>query len=57
MQIKVKIRSVYGVRRVYPVCDKARLFTRLTGRKTLSDQDIEIIKSLGFVVEAETQSI
>ena len=57
MKITVQTRNVYGVKRVYPVCDKARLFTELTGRKTLSEQDLAIIKGLGFVVEAIAPSL
>ena len=54
MKITVQIKNVYGVRRVYPVCDKAHLFTQMTGRKTLSENNLSIIKDLGFVVEVAT---
>ena len=57
MKITVEIKNVYGVDRIYPVCDKAKAFTRLTGNKTLSDVDIATIKSLGFEIEVKTPEI
>lgn len=48
--IKVKVRNVYGVERIYPVCESADIFTRLTGQKTLSRESIALIKKLGFSV-------
>ena len=52
MKITVKIKSVYGQPRIYPVCDKAKAFARLTGHKCLSRSDLEIIETLGFEVES-----
>ncbi len=57
MEITVKIKNVYGVDRIYPVCDKARLFVALTGNKTLSEADICFIKSLGYSINIETPVI
>lgn len=52
-KITVRIKNVFGVDRIYPVCDTARKFTELTGNKTLLPADIERIKSLGFEIETE----
>ena len=49
--ITVQVRDVYGVAKVYPVCETAQLFTALTGGKTLRPQDLEIIKRLGYAIE------
>ncbi len=57
MKITVQIKSVYGQPRIYPVCDKAKAFARLTGHKCLSKSDIEIIESLGFEVEVQTPEL
>jgi hypothetical protein len=57
MSITVTIKSVYGQDRIYPVCDKAKALTKLTGNKTLSKADIETIKSIGFSVEIEPQTL
>lgn len=49
--ITVQVRDVYGVAKVYPVCETAQLFAALTGGKTLRPQDITTIKKLGYAIE------
>ena len=51
MTIKVSIKNVYGNELIYPVCDKAKSLTHLTGNKTLSHYNVETIKRLGYKVE------
>ena len=51
MDITVKIKNVYGVDLIYPVCDKALLLSKLIGKKTFSASDIDTIKKLGFSVK------
>ena len=50
MQITVTIKSVYGVERIYPVCETAKIFTRLLGSATLTRRNIDHIKQLGYSV-------
>jgi len=50
MDIKVKIKNVYGVDRIYPVCPRAELFCKLIEKKTFSKENIRIIKELGCEV-------
>ena len=57
MKIKVEVKSVYGVDRIYPVCGLSELFLALKGGKTFSKHDIETIKALGFEVEVVTPSL
>ncbi len=57
MKIKVKIKNVYGVDRIYPVCDKAKAFAGFSGNKTLSLTDIKRIKMLGYEIETEQVKI
>ena len=57
MEIIVMIKNVYGNELIYPVCDKAKRFARLSGRKTLSPRDIEIIEELGFSVRVQAPTI
>ncbi len=59
MKIKVKVKDKYGQPRIYPACEKAKAFLRLTGnaRKCLSKQDIAIIESLGYEVEVQAPTI
>ena len=59
MKIKVEIKSVYGKRLIYPVCEKAKLFANLIGQKTLgelgySEYNINSIKELGYSIEVVT---
>ena len=54
--IMVDIRNKYGNELIYPVCQKAHLFTKLVKQQTLTKQDIEIIKTLGFTVKVMQQS-
>jgi hypothetical protein len=55
--IIVKIKNVYGTQRIYPICDKAKLFAALTGTKTLSKDNINNIKALGYQIDLEAQEI
>jgi hypothetical protein len=51
MKITVRIANVYGKPTVYPVCEKAVLFTALTGKKTLSGADCRIMRELGVKLD------
>ena len=44
MQITVEIKNVYGVERIYAVCNNAKLITKLKQSKTLSKEDISILR-------------
>ena len=53
----VEKKNVYGVERVYPVCNKAKLFARISGNKTLLPEVIEQIKKLGYNLTTESEKI
>ena len=53
----VEKKNVYGVERVYPVCNKAKILTTLTGNKTLLDVDIKLIKQLGYTFSTKSEEI
>ena len=53
----VEKKNVYGVERVYPVCNKAKILTALTGNKTLLDVDIKLIKQLGYTFSTKSEEI
>ena len=60
MTIEVKRKEVYGNTLTYVVNEKTReSIKKLTGRKTLTDYDIEALKELGFtlVIEQATERI
>lgn len=48
MKIQIEIRSQYGNTVAYPACQAAKLFTRISGTKTLSAQALKDIQALGF---------
>lgn len=50
MEIFVTVKDVYGVRKIYPACDRAQKFARIAGTKTLTNEAIEAIKALGYTV-------
>ena len=53
----VEKKNVYGVERVYPVCNKAKLFARISGNKTLLDVDIKLIKELGYTLTTKREEL
>jgi hypothetical protein len=50
--ITVERKTVYGNDLIYPSCEKALAFAKLTGKKTFSLMDIKLMQFLGFDVEA-----
>jgi len=50
MEITVEIKTVYGVQKIYPRCDKAKAFANLANTTTLTSQAIDAIKALGFSI-------
>ena len=57
MTITVEIKNVYGTDKVYPICEQAKLLTRLTGNKTMTDSAIKTIKELGYTIEVKTKEL
>ena len=53
----VEKKNVYGVERIYPICNKAKILTALTGNKTLLDVDIKLIKQLGYTLTTKQEEI
>lgn len=45
-----KEKSVYGTIRIYPVCEKATIFTRLICRATVDAYQLDQIRQLGFEI-------
>lgn len=54
--LTVRVRTVYGNVTIYPESENARIFCKLLGQKSLTVQDIEHIKALGFTVQV-TQEV
>ncbi len=51
LQITVRVINVYGCETVYPACDKAKLFAKIAGTKTLVPAVLSNIKALGYEIE------
>ncbi len=52
--MKVKLFIFGATRTIYPACPVSRQFVLLLRQKTLTNQDLEHIKALGFKVQVET---
>ena len=51
MHVQIERRSVYGQPRLYVTNEPAKtLLARLTGRRTLSDEDAKALEELGLTV-------
>lgn len=46
--LKVRVKGPFGRELIYPDCDLSRLFCELLGQKTLTREDIDVIKRLGY---------
>ncbi len=57
MNITIEIKSVYGRECIYPVCDAAKQFAALTGKITLSRQNLDAIKKMGYEVRVKEQTL
>ena len=59
MEIKVKLKNVYGQDLVYPACSKAKLFAQIAGTTTLTPETLSKITLLGYGVNVlvETEVI
>ena len=55
--VKVQVKNVYGVERIYPVNNTAIFLTSLTRKKTLDRDEIEVIKKLGYLVQVVADQI
>jgi len=57
VNLVVSKKNVYGIERVYPVCNKAKIFATISGNKTLLPEVIEQIKKLGYNLTTESEKI
>ena len=57
MKITIQIRSVYGNRRFYPMCEKSKLFCDMLETVTLSQNAIKCLKELGYEIELKAETI
>jgi hypothetical protein len=50
MKIVLTIKNVYGNDLIYPICEKAKLFVSLIGKKTFATNDLSVIERLGYKI-------
>jgi len=55
--IKVTVKNVYGVNKIYPACSNSKAFADIAGTKTLTEEVIAHIKSIGFDIEVIAPTI
>ncbi len=55
MNLKLIVKTIYGVKKYYPACDKSKLLVELTGHKTFTVNNIEVLKALGCSIENATK--
>lgn len=53
MHIEVTIKTIYGIETVYPACDKAKLFARIAGTKTMTPHALRDIAALGYQINVQ----
>lgn len=50
MEVVIKVKSVYGEDKVYPVCFNAHIFADMLNQKTFTNNDLKYIRALGFKI-------
>jgi hypothetical protein len=55
--IKVSIKNVYGVERIYPQCKISKSFSRLMRKRTFDREEIQEIKTMGYSVQVVTETL
>ena len=53
----VQVKNIYGIDRIYPVCEKSKSFSRIAGLKTLQQPVIDEIKKLGYQIETKGEKL
>lgn len=57
MTITVKVKHVYGAKMVYPICDKAQIFAQLAGHTVLTQNTLDCVRRLGYLIEVQQEVI
>lgn len=49
--LRVRAQGPHGRELFYPECETSRVFVSLLGQKSLTRQNLEMIKALGYVIK------
>jgi len=55
MKLQVKIKNVYGLEKIYPICKQAILLADLAKQITFTGREISLLKELGYIIEVIQQ--
>jgi len=53
MKITIRCDKNYGIETFYPACERAQIFARIAGTKTLTRHALRDIAALGIEIEIE----
>lgn len=57
MEITVRVTKNYGNLAVYPVCEKAKLFSAIANSKTLTPAVLAKIRELGYTIVRANETL
>jgi hypothetical protein len=57
MTITVRVRNVYGTKMIYPACDKSQIFAQLAGHTVLTQNTIDCVRRLGYLIEVQQEVV
>ena len=52
--ILIEVKQSYGRNVIYPACDNALTFAKLSGCKTLTLDTLKLIEALGYTIDTVT---
>jgi len=55
--ITVRVKHVYGTKMIYPACDKSQIFAQLAGHTVLTQNTIDCIRRLGYLIEVQQETM
>jgi len=55
-KVYIEIKNVYGNNLIYPVCEKAKTFTRLMNKKTFHNYELKEIEKLGYEIKVKANN-
>ena len=57
VKIIIKKKNIYGEDKYYPACKASEAFAAIAGTRTLTESTLRLVKSLGYDLELEQQTI